>query len=154
MAQLRARSETTTGKKVFVGIDPGIHCGYAVWDKAAQQFRAVGSYQLWELFQELFQLNDDVGEALIVHIENPNTFIPFRGTAQKEHDFRAQGAGAVKQTYKHIIEFLDAHKIEYVTRKLQGSLKKVSSEYFKKHTGWKLPTNEHGRDAAMLVWKY
>jgi len=86
-----------------------------------------------------------------VFIENPNTWVGFKG--KKGNDARLQGAGAVKQTYRHIVEFLEDYAIPYTPTKLQGNLKKVSRDYFSKVTGYTDRTNEHARDAAMIVFK-
>lgn len=132
----------------IIGIDPGMNNGYAVWNPKTKQLERVCSLPLHKLFSEIEQLNKIF--TLKVRIENPNTWIPFKGT--KQDNSRLQGAGSVKQTYRHIIEFLEDQKIEYTTVKLQGTMKKMSSEEFKRLTGWNKVTNSHGRDSAMLVF--
>jgi len=131
-----------------IGIDPGMNNGYAVWNPNTKQLESVCSVPLFRLFDFINQLNKIY--TLKVRIENPNTWVPFKGT--KQDNSRLQGAGSVKQTYRHIIEFLEDQKIEYATVKLQGTMKKMKQDKFKQYTGWNKVTNEHGRDGAMLVY--
>lgn len=134
-----------TQARFCIGIDVGIINGFSVWDRQFKKLEDVFSCQLWELFIYLDFYNDRDVE---VFIENPNTWKPF-GISSKE---KLQGAGAVKQTYKHIIEFLEFKKIPYTPTKIQGNLKKVNKVAFAKITQWGKVTNEHSRDAAMIVF--
>ena len=133
--------------KLYIGIDPGIVSGIAVWDSLNGWFDMIDSMAIHELFDKLKFYHEFY--AVIVYIENPNTWVPFGG---KSDPMRLQGAGAVKQTFKHILEFMEDKGIDFRPTKLQGTMKKVKSEYFKKLTGYQGKTNEHGRDAAMLVF--
>lgn len=139
-------------KKIVIGIDPGINCGIAIWNTKRKEFDFISSCHIWVLFDRINNHYEQHGSGLLIRIENPNTWVPFKSITQ--NNSRLQGAGAVKQTYKHIIQYLDYHNIEYQNVRLQGSLKKLSSAKFKQITGWAEPTNEHGRDAAMLVYGY
>lgn len=132
----------------MIGIDPGINVGYATWFVEDKLLCYVTSESLFKIFEWIAGLNQT--HSIKVRIENPNTWIGFKG--QKRESFRLQGAGAVKQSYKHIIEFLEHHKIDYEPVRLQGSMKKLSAARFKELTGYTDRTNEHGRDAAMLVF--
>lgn len=134
---------------ILIGIDPGIICGIAVLNTATRKFSSVQSSRLHELFELIYALQPS---GIFVLIENPNTWFPFKNVAPGVAEMRRAGAGAVKQTYKHIIEFLEDNSIEYRSIRLQGNYKKVSAEWFRNQTGWDGKTNEHGRDAAMLVW--
>lgn len=131
-----------------IGIDPGMNNGFAIYDRQLAEITHCTSLPLHVLFDTLksWQKND-----IEVFIENPNTWIGFKG--KKADNARLQGAGAVKQTYRHIVEFLDDYAIPYTPTKLQGNLKKVSRDYFSKVTGYNDRTNEHARDAAMIVFK-
>lgn len=138
-------------KSYYIGIDPGINVGMAEWSANDKSLKFVASYQLWEVFRILDSYTELFKEQVTIRIENPNTWIGFRNISADAG--RLQGAGAVKQTYKHLIEYFEANGFEYQPVKLQGTMKKISSEKFKSLTGWTGRTNEHGRDAAMMVWK-
>jgi hypothetical protein len=131
-----------------IGIDPGMNNGFAIYDRQLAEITHCTSLPLHVLFDTLksWQKNE-----IEVFIENPNTWIGFKG--KKADNARLQGAGAVKQTYRHIVEFLEDYGIPYTPTKLQGNLKKVSRDYFAKVTGYTDRTNEHARDAAMIVFK-
>ncbi|HMU69190.1 MAG TPA: hypothetical protein PKC38_04245 [Chitinophagales bacterium] len=133
----------------LIGIDPGINNGIAYLDTNTGKLIAVTSCNLHTLFNLVLS---ELDKPIFVYIENPNTWVPFKNVSMEVMEMRRSGAGAVKQTYRHIIEFLEDHGIEYRPTRLQGSMKKVSSEWFKKFTGWAGKTNQHGRDAAMLVY--
>lgn len=136
-------------KKHLIGIDPGMNCGYALCNPDGKLFD-VTTLKMWELLKVLEMLKFALKENLLIRIEDPNTWIPFKG--KKHNASRLQGVGGVKQTYKHIIEFLEDNGFEYENTRIQGNYKKMTSSKFKQMTGWGKPTNEHGRDAAMLVW--
>jgi hypothetical protein len=132
-----------------IGIDPGIECGFAIFDRVEKKLIACKSMELWELFESLQQWKDN---GIQVYIENPSTWLKFRKTTDKEAAQALQGAGAVKQSFKHITQYLDHLCIVYVTTKLQGTLKKVGKDKFALYTKWKGNSNQHGRDAALMVF--
>ncbi len=136
-------------KKYLIGIDPGIKCGFALCGNDGK-LKDVSTLKLWELFFILKTLKFTLKNNLLVRIENPNTWKPFKG--QTHTASRLQGVGGVKQSYKHIIEFLEDNGFEYENTRIQGNYKKLTSSKFKEITGWDKPTNEHGRDAGMIVW--
>lgn len=157
---IKMQMPATKKYRYYIGIDPGIKTGLAVWNSEENKFQFVETWSLHKLFRIIgmfirdFRAENDC----LVFIENPNTFIPFKRIKGKRIpkeriDGAKQGAGAVKQTFKHIIEFLEDNKIPYQTTRLQGGLKKKSSDWFKQQTGWKERTDEHGRDSALLVWQ-
>lgn len=143
------RSRSVAKYDFYIGIDPGINCGIAIWCSFDKSFDDISTLKLHKVFMMILSYPP---QNIIVYIENPNTFVPFGKVSREEIDARRQGAGSVKQTFKHIIEFLEDHKIDYVKTRLQGGMKKMKAENFKRQTGWDKSTDEHGRDAAMLVY--
>jgi hypothetical protein len=136
--------------RYIIGIDPGIVCGFAVQENG--KLINVSSCKLHKLF---YALKNDLrltNNNILVYIENPNTWVPFKNVSREVMEMKRAGAGAVKQTYKHIIEFLEDNSITYHPTRLQGNYKKVTAKWFKQQTGWDKPTNEHGRDAGMLIF--
>lgn len=138
--------------RFYFGIDPGIVCGLALWDAQEQKFISVEGVKLHQLFSQL-DLYAPV-YPITVRIEDPTTWHPFRGSDPHENSMRIQGAGALKQTFKHIIEYLEDRNIEHTKIKLTGVRKKVKAPEFKALTKHQGSTNEHGRDAAMLVFGF
>jgi hypothetical protein len=137
--------------KIIIGIDPGIVCGVASKITSDEKFVRVESMKLHQLFSQFDQWILDKFH-IEVYIENPNTWVPFKNVSREVMEMKRAGAGAVKQTYKHIIEFLEDNSIPYHPTRLQGNYKKVTAKWFKQQTGWGKPTNEHGRDAGMLIF--
>lgn len=143
-----------------IAIDPGIHNGLAVFCTEKNEFETVRTYQLWELFVILDYVCKMNEGNYSLYIENPNTYIPFGN--QKSQNAKGQGAGAVKQTYKHIVEFLDSkwfcYKAVTVRRNLKAVYKfrgsKPSSIEFERITGYTGRTNEHNRDAGIIAFFY
>jgi hypothetical protein len=66
---------------------------------------------------------------------------------------RAQGAGSIKRDCSIWREFAAFYSIPMEVRRPQKGATKWSAEKFAQLTGWTGRTNEHGRDAAMLVFR-
>jgi hypothetical protein len=63
-----------------------------------------------------------------------------------------QGAGSIKRDCSIWCEFAELHGIALKSVKPAKGATKWDAETFKRVTGWKERTNEHARDAAMLVY--
>jgi hypothetical protein len=143
-----------------IAIDCGIHNGLAVFCTDKQEFETVRTYQLWELFVILDYVCKMNEGNYSMYVENPNTYVPF-GNAKKQNAKR-QGAGAVKQTYKHITEFLESKGFDYKAVTVRRNLKRIykfkgskpSALEFETITGYIGRTNEHNRDAGIIAWHY
>jgi len=133
--------------RYVLGVDPGIQCGFSVFDRKEQKLVVCKSCELWDLFESLKSWKPN---GVFVFIENPNTWVPFK-SKDGSNDKRS-GAGAVKQTYKHITQYLDHLCIGYQTVKLQGTMKKVDATKFKMITKWEGKSNEHSRDSALMCF--
>lgn len=140
---------------LLIGIDPGRNTGIAIYNKAERKLERVFSLSFWEAikFLEQFEGRDDVK----VYIENPNlnpslhkhTAMYGLNQALKV----AQDVGRVKEQAQLLIDWLNAHRLKPVEIKpSKASGTKIKSPYFNKITKYKGRTNEHGRDAAMLVF--
>jgi hypothetical protein len=147
-------------KKIYIGIDPGIVSGFAVWSCEKRQFLTIEGLKIYEVFECLLELDthnpvdlfNKQKTGIHVRIEDPNTWIPFRMSDPHKNAMQTQGAGAVKQTFKHILQYLEDKGIEHTKIKIQGVRKKVGAKEFRNQTKWAGLTNEHGRDAAWLVY--
>ena len=63
-----------------------------------------------------------------------------------------QNVGKNKRDCSIWEEFCNFHDIPYIAQAPQKGLTKHTAESFQAITGWEGATNEHGRDAAMLVF--
>ena len=70
----------------------------------------------------------------------------------KEDRNKLQGAGSVKRDCAIWEEALTDWGIEWHAVAPKNNYTKMTAEAFRRLTGWTERTNEHGRDAAMLVW--
>ena len=97
-----------------------------------------------------------VGDKIIVRVEDPRQRTGFgteRMTREEERK-RLQGVGSVKRDATIWEDYLTELGVEFEMVAPKRNITKMSQEYFKQLTGWKKQTNEHSRDAAMLVFGF
>ena len=137
--------------RLIIGIDPGTNTGFAVSENG--KLTRVESMRIDEALSVVLldmKIEGDTYQNYIkVYLEDARK----SGREHRGQD-AAQGAGSVKRDCNIWEDFLKAHKIDYVlvSPQSQRKLNKMSAGKFKAMTGWQGRTNEHGRDAAMLVW--
>lgn len=137
--------------RYLIGIDTGVHTGYALWD--------LESRELWDVdtltvTQALFRVKA-VSEAYRVKVffedARQRRWIPDTHDLRREMG-RRQGAGSVKRDCQIWEDFCKENGIPYEAVAPQRNRTKLSAEAFATLTGWKDRTSEHARDAAMLVF--
>lgn len=133
----------------IIGVDPGTHTGVAVWDSAAAKFLSVEALPVHRALE--FVRNQLQGmHCLPVIFEDARLRIWF-GQSGREV---LQGAGAAKRDAAIWDAFLEDMGCPYIARKPAAGSTKWSAEQFRRLTGWQFKTNEHGRDAGVLVYGY
>ena len=139
--------------RYFVGIDCGVNTGYAVWDKKLKELLQVKSCMIHDALSAVSILNVGTEGSVFVRVEDARLrkWIP-AGRNEKEERGRREGAGSVKRDSQIWEHFLKASNIDHEMVAPKNNSTKLKSDYFKKLTGWNEMTNEHGRDAAMLVY--
>ena len=133
--------------KVLVGIDCGVNTGFAkVYDGV---LREVKTYTIIEAMADLmFYVKNGVQPVDVkIYIEDARKRKWFTGGREK-----AQGVGSVKRDCQVWQEFCEHYGFEYELVAPKNNKTKLDDESFKKLTGWAERTNEHGRDAAMLIF--
>lgn len=145
--------------KYLIGIDPGRKTGLAIYDRQKKQLENVTSTDFWGLISFLsdFKARPDIK----VYIENPNgnsglylkRSKALAGYSESVKLETAQRIGRNKEQAYLIIEYCSRYDIPHIalTPTKRSGTKKNSTD-FKKLTGYGPKTNEHGRDAAMLVF--
>ena len=142
--------------KIYIGIDPGVNFGYAQWnatERKMYQVRAFGFYAgLTEVISEATQWQS-VGASVIVRFEDARlrTWFDDKGSG-KTAKGKAMGAGAVRVLCSVIETALKNNGIPFEAVPPKNNRTKLDAGTFKKLTGWQERTNEHARDAAMLVF--
>ena len=136
--------------KTLIGIDPGTNTGFA--RMSGGKLEVVGTYSILnaiELVSNSYTLHllshGDSNAGFVVYVEDAR----LRGGNQ----LAARLAGSIRRDCNIWQEFLTARKIPHqFVRPTKHSMTKLDSATFARRTGWTGRTNEHGRDAAMLIW--
>jgi len=133
----------------YIGIDPGVETGYAHWERLNNKFRTVQSMEIHKaLFQVLhFHM---ANFPMLVRVEDAR----LRTWFDKSGPEVWKGAGSIMRDCKIWDEFLNDYGIDHQFVAPKHNKTKVTHDYFIRQTGWAKPTNEHARDAAMLVYGY
>ena len=121
---------------IVVGVDPGVRTGLAVWDTSSRQLLDVRCSGIIDAMRYLRELQETRGIGLVVFEDaRKRKWIP-RERDLSQFRGRAMGAGSV----------------EFVCPPPRQGMTKLTDAYFRGLTGYDRRTNEHGRDAAMLVF--
>lgn len=135
-------------EKILIGIDAGVNTGFArtkngklIEVLSMQACRAETEIEL-----ESGRLAG-VGGTLEIYIEDARQRKWVTGGREK-----LQGVGSVKRDCQRWEEFCEYHGIDYELVAPKNNRTKTTASEFKRITGWKQRTNEHGRDAAMLIY--
>lgn len=131
---------------IMIGIDPGVHTGVAAIDKGGLQVVATMSAVKAE--QLVCMYAAEAGGQVAVFFEDARLRNWF-GSKGRE---ALQGAGSIKRDCHRWEEWLIHHGISFSKIAPRNNSTKLTAEQFKKITGWQGRTNEHGRDAAMLIF--
>lgn len=133
-------------RRLIVGIDPGVTTGYAVWDADAKILVAVDSHKICDAMKRLSTMHKAQPVHMVV-FEDARLRTWF-GTKGRE---ALQGAGSIKRDCQIWADWLGALGCPYLSLSPKQKGAKVDAEPFRRLTGWTLRTNNHGRDAAMLI---
>lgn len=133
---------------IVVGIDPGTTTGFAVWDTELQLFLDLTSMPLHRALKRLEQAPPD-----LVIFEDARKRRGFYSRADEAQSRSGagirEGVGSVKRDCAIWEEVLIYLKIPFVAR-LPHTTKRTAAE-FQRLTGWQASTNEHSRDAGLIV---
>lgn len=136
----------------IVGIDPGVNTGLAVWDTVSRAFLDIRSSGIVDAMEYLRRLHSERTISLIVFEDaRQRKWIP-REKDLKEFKGRAMGAGSVKRDCTIWEEWCKYNHIEFVKTPPRAGMTKLSDAFFQGLTGYDRRTNNHGRDAAMLIF--
>lgn len=133
--------------RLVIGIDPGVNTGFAVWCPQEKAFRTVCTVLIHEAMEQILATSrSDLLSHVVFEDARLRTWF---GTKGRE---ALQGAGSIKRDCTILSDFLGGHNIPFkgVSPLAKGA--KVNAKRFNALTGWEGSTNEHGRDAGMLVF--
>lgn len=134
-------------KKLFIGIDPGVHTGFAIWNKSEKKLE-LKTIKLHQGFDLIRTLKADISTVVI---ENPNLWNYF--TDHKAARARLQGAGSVKRDFKAWQEFFADEGIPFIAVRPDKKRNQLAEnkDHFARITGFKGQSSGHARVAAMLI---
>lgn len=129
---------------IQIGIDPGVTTGIAMLHKGELTY--VASMQACE-----------AERMVLLTMENGPVFVWFEDARMRQWFGSKgrevlQGAGSVKRDCQRWAEWLLMNQIPHDKVAPKNNRTKLTADKFKKLTGWQGRTNEHSRDAAMLVF--
>lgn len=133
---------------VYIGIDPGVTTGIGIWYPADKEFKVVDSDRFAVVLRLVLAF--DKKRDFFVRIEDARLRKWF-GNAGAE---QLQGAGSIKRDCGLWQEFLELENIPHEFVAPKNNKTKYTAQAFKRLTGWPERTNEHARDAAMLVFGF
>lgn len=139
--------------KYAIGIDTGVHTGFAVWDIEKKLLIQCKTLKIDEAMEEIKEINQtcDAQNYFIVIIEDARLRKFFKGENMAA---KQQGAGSIKRDAKIWEDYLTRLRIDFKLVNPTSRKTKITSEYFKKISKYEGHTSNHARDAAMLVLGY
>ena len=138
---------------VWIGIDPGVHTGVALWD--GDRLTIVETLPLHaallrvKFLAELYSFN---GNGVTAYFEDARQRKWYGHNTASRDRARLQGAGSVKRDCTIWEEALTDWGVPFVKVPPKNNMTKMNAQYFARLTGWEGRTSEHARDAAMLVY--
>lgn len=128
--------------KVTIGIDTGVNTGLAIYDPVLSVFLRVDSVKILEAMRVVLKWRGRINRVVVEDA---------RQVKFKTSRYKAQGAGSVKRDCQIWQDFLEENGIPYEMVRPNKKITKLDQSLFKRLSGWDGRTNEHSRDAAMLV---
>ena len=138
-------------KKILIGIDTGVNTGFAVAIDVGNggDLQKVESVSITQAMANINELVIEHGkENIKLYIEDARLRTWFTGGREK-----AQGVGSVKRDAQIWESWCKEQDLNYIMIHPKANATKTKADVFKKRTGWSGRTNEHARDAAMLVFR-
>ena len=137
--------------KILIGIDTGVNTGFAVAFDHGEGgvLQKVESLSITQAMQSVLEYEDEHDlKDIMLYIEDARKRTWFTGGREK-----AQGVGSVKRDAQIWEDWCKEQGINFKLIHPAANATKKKVEDFTRMTGWTGRTNEHGRDAAMLVFK-
>lgn len=135
---------TAPRHRYVIGIDSGLNTGFAIWDR---QDKTLECFSL--MIHQAFELILKYRPECFVRVEDARLRKYITGGREK-----LQGAGSIKRDAKIWEDFLIDKNIPFEMVSPKNNRTKLDEVKFKRITGFKGRTNQHARDAAMLVYNF
>lgn len=137
----------------YIGIDTGTHTGLAVWnakERKLEHIKTVKIHVAMRIVESFINISKTVaiGNSVFIRIEDARK----RKWFGKNSNAKLQGAGSVKRDCTIWEDFLIDLGANFEMVDPTNNRTKLNAEQFKQITKYQGQTNEHNRDAAMLVY--
>lgn len=145
---------------LYIGIDTGVNTGVAVWDNRKRSFALVKTMKIHEAMELVRETSERSkagnSDRVVIRVEDPRqrTWFGTERMSREEERKKLQGVGSVKRDATIWEDFLKDLGVPYEMVAPKRNKTKLTSRQFKQITGWETSTNEHNRDAAMLVFGF
>ena len=137
--------------KYIIGIDPGVNTGFAVWNREQKEFSLVTCDKIHNIMAMIkITLQNFGAEDIFVRLEDARLRTWFGNSGREQ----LQGAGSIKRDCGIWQDFLHDLGLQFELVPPKKNKTKVSATWFKTVAKWVGRTNNHGRDAAMLVFNF
>lgn len=153
--KLKPTGSPFEGVVTLIGIDPGVHTGLAVVTEQRLVRVASPAPSILEAMDSVRALTlRDGPQNVLVIWEDARKIGGMHGMARGTagDTARLRGVGSVHRDCAIWEEFLERHQLRHVAISPAAKGAKLSDGQFRQVSGWTLPTNQHSRDAAMMVW--
>ena len=135
-------------KEYMIGIDTGTKTGIAVWSNNYQKFLLITTTAIHRALDMVKQYNDRAGAFVRVEDARKRKFYGSVGCDV------LQGVGSVKRDASIWEDFLKDLNIDFeCVHPIKGGTK-LNENLFRQATKWDKKTDQHGRDAAMIVFQF
>ncbi|NUF23675.1 hypothetical protein HUN23_12935 [Acinetobacter oleivorans] len=144
--------------KVLIGIDTGVNTGFAVAIDQGKggQLQDVDSHTITQAMGkvlELVEIHSKQNIKLFIEDARKRTWFGNADARQtKSGAGTREGVGSVKRDAQIWEQWCIEQGLNYLMIHPAANKTKTDTKYFLKITGWAKRTNEHARDAAMLVF--
>jgi hypothetical protein len=135
---------------LLAGIDPGTRTGFALYDADAGTLRRVEAMPFWEAAEVLSVSAETVAAVVIEDARRIGLYAKHRSLSGRRRDRAARSVGMIDRDVQLWLDLCRRLRLPVVTAEPTRS--KWDAETFRRVTGWGGRTNEHGRDAARLVY--
>ncbi len=137
--------------KLYLGIDPGTHTGFSVWNSSRQKIMQMSTLTFFSTLKELDKYKEFYYDVKVI-IEDPNQNRPVfnRGLSMPMNLKVAQNVGMNKRDAQLLIEYCNLIGLKVLT--IRPTRGKHNMKSFTQITGWSQRCSQHARDAAMLIY--
>ena len=137
---------------IYIGIDAGVKTGFAVWDSKQKKFVQITTVPIHKAMESIIHYKD---ENILVRVEDARKRTWFGNKMNWEQErSKLQGVGSVKRDCTIWEDFLKDLNVSFEMVAPKRNVTKLTHEQFVRLTGYDKRTNEHNRDAAMLVFGF